>query len=153
MSNIYEKNSKPTHRDYNLCLVFAKRSEMVLRVLPIIYCLLAASYQVPSYAELIFAGIRRPPYGLYYPGMDLSRWEHTAIMYLVNTLVPVFCILILNASESMIYIVFLNFLMISKIILNELHEFQMVLKIGNAMQREIKSRMVKIILMHTKYNE
>lgn len=43
--------------------------------------------------------------------------------------------------------------MVSKIIVNELDEFRMVLEKGNATEREMKSRMVKIILMHTKYNE
>lgn len=146
-------NSHRAMRNYELCQKFARYSQMVIKIVPTIYCSTCLLYLIPSYIQYIRSGNYTPSLTIYLPGLDANQLLHVIALELINLATAIVNVFIVIVIDSHIYIVLINLTMISRIITSELNEFEAVLRDGIADGGEIKRRLTKIILMHKHYNE
>lgn len=140
-------------KNYNLCETSARYSRILLKIVPLAYASASCLYIVPSYIKFINSGTYSPSYNLYLPGLNENRLLDLAILEIYNLMAPVLATLTLIPFDVLIYIVLVNLTMASSIITGEINEFENILKNGNAAQCDINRRLIKIILMHKRYNE
>lgn len=150
---IYKSNSNESDRDYELCHEYFKYNRWIMRMIPALYFGVIIFYQIPSIIEYFESGVVRPLSGIYWPMIDEHKWQHLVILDAYNLISTLIAVIALIANDLFLFVVFVHVPMISRIVIRELNELQSVLNGDYVSEREVKIRLIKIILMHRKYNE
>lgn len=151
--SIYRENSNESARDYELCHEYFKYLRWIMRMIPALYFSVIIIYQIPSIMEYFETGVVRPVSGIYWPMIDEHKWQHLAILNTYNVTSTMIAVLALIANDLFLFVVFVHVPMIARVVIHELNELQAVLNGVYVTEREVKNRLIKIILMHRKYNE
>lgn len=146
-------NSDRATGNYELCQKYVRYSQLVIKIVPAMLGVFVVLQVGPRYIQYIISGTYIPSMGVYLPGLDPSQLSHLIVLELPNLATIIVGVLMENAIYSLIFIVLINLILISNIITGELNELETVLKNGKTDEREIKRRLIKIILMHQQYNE
>lgn len=140
-------------KNYNLCETSARYSRLLMKIVPFAFASASFLYIIPAYIKFINSGSYTPSYGLYLPGLDGRKPLESVILEIYNLMAPLLATLTLIPFDVLIYIVLINLTMLSFIITGEIDEFENILQNGNSNERDIKRRLLQIILMHKLYNK
>lgn len=151
--SVHNENAFRIQMNYELCKKFARTSELIVKIVPFGYVTLGVLYQLPSIYKCIDIEECVPSMGVYLPGMSYFGNAGLAFQAIHNVIISLLDILIFTAFESLIYVVFWNILMLSTIIARELKYLKEILERHDTFEYEVKSRLIKLIQMHMKYNE
>lgn len=153
VSNVYQINSKPSTKIYNLCKNNSRICQLILTVILMGYCVLMTCYVVPSYTKIILTGNYTPTFNLYIPYFDHKIVLSALVVEMYNFMCEIVAILSVVPFDGLAYVVLASLTMISTIITEDLSEFERFLKEQHATEREANQRMIKIILMHREYDK
>lgn len=140
-------------KNFNLCETSARRSRLLLKIIPLAYVMGTICYLAPAYVQWINSGTYTPSYSVYLPGLNDRELLQLVFIEIYNLVTVGTVLLTLISVDCLIYLVLINLTMISSIITSELNELEDVSKDGSANERDINRRLIKIILMHQRHNE
>lgn len=148
---IYKKNSNKNNRDYDLCERYAKISRYIVIGIPGFLYAIGFLNVSASYFDGWMSGNMTPPTHVYYPLMEFGK-----VGVLLTNLLGSIAILGFGIPylpfEILCYIVFANVTLCSTMIRRDLDDLKVVLDNPEAIQQEIKRRLLEIIKSHRTYN-
>lgn len=151
---VYKFNSKRNSKYYLLCEKYANYSQLIIKLIPISYFAAGSLVVGVSMYEYAATGILKPPFSLYFPNADGHTMpDGDMLMFMSNICLMAVSIVSVSTYDILIQISFCNVPLLSAIIVQELHEVQEKLEHENMSRIEIKRRLLKIIVMQTKYKE
>lgn len=157
IGDVYKQNMNPGSNskchNFQLCQKYADRSELIVKTIRIACGILPFALATLCFVQFLCTANIIPPLCIYFPGIDNGSIIGQCIMVAFNLMWFTYGLLITMAIDSLVSIVFLNMGLISSIIVNHLTELKDVLLKAQCSKREIKQRIITIVLMHKKYNE
>lgn len=152
LESIYQSNLSEIAREHALCQRFAKRSQMIVILVPVMYAMAGSFYQLPKVYLYFTTGVITPTMGVYYPTINGLEEFCAAFTQLLNVGGCIATGMVGTAIDSLVYMVFANIPMISTIIERDLDELN-VLGVQKSSPKEMKLKLLKIVKMHLDYNE
>lgn len=150
---IYQVNSHPSMKIYNLCKINSENCQFILKVIPNAYTLAMSFYVIPIYVKIVLLHKYIPTFGIFLPYLNESILLNAIVIEMYNFLCELISVVTVVPYDGLVYIVLISFTMISTIITEDLKEFENVLKHGNITECEINKRLIKIIQMHEEYDK
>lgn len=152
IQSVFRLNSKVTARDYDLCAKYSEWNRFIIKFIPSAFFAGGLAYSAPAYIHLALTGEFRPPYGMYFPGLDVDQWTHRVVLCVLNFFPIMVCIPILGAFDGFICIMFINMFMISNTITNDIDELGKLLADKTLSEKETKCKLTSIIRKHLDFN-
>lgn len=150
---IYERNSDSNERYYELCLQFARLTEMTLKGIIVAYIVIALIVTGPTIVEYLETGLVIPSMHAYFVGVTeyseyvlslLNIYNHSAVIAVMFTFV---------APDILIYVTFMNVPLISRVVEGEIIHFEKELQINSFINAEVKFKLKEIIRLYREYIE
>lgn len=153
IADIYEKNSKPSNmRNFMLCRRFAKNGKLILKAISISYASSILFNVWPGIYEMLTSGESAFPARISTLYVDQPSAFDLTLEMIFNFVVLAIIAMVQIAYDPLIYIIFLNMLLVSSIIIGQIDDFKEALLDPAISLRDTKYRMQAIILMILKYN-
>lgn len=145
---IYRKST-----NNKICIEYAKFTRKIVKIVTIFHstCASLIIFYVIIWFILADANHRLAlPFLL--PGFNLNNIKHVLITIVLHFFHVFYCMLVLCSFDVLIMVVFVNTLMISSFIKQEIVKLENALKVRNDSNREIK-RFRQIVFMHREFNQ
>lgn len=151
--NIYERNSSPNERYYELCLQFARLTEMTLKGIIGAYIMIALLVTGPAMVEYLLTGHMVPSMHAYFVGVTeyseyleslLNLYNHSAVVVVLFTFV---------APDILIYMTFANIPLISRVVEGEVDHFEEKIQLNSFVASEAKGWIIEVIRLYGEYIE
>lgn len=151
--DVYRRNARPTTKNYVICKQYANYCQIIVKYLLSSVATLILIMIISSLIEYYMSGIKITPIDLYFPGVADYSDLIFGFVLIYNYAVILVNFTVHNASLLLIYVIFVNILLLSSIIVNEMDELQQCLGDGNKSDGNIGNRLIKIIYTHKRYGE
>lgn len=153
-ASIYQKNSNKTHKKYyDICGVYARMSRIAVKCSVAWYTIFMTSYGGLCIVDSLLGEFIRPPLRFYLPGMKEESFYGTIFLIVFESMVLLLFIFGTCLFDSLLYVVFINVRMVSKIIIEHVGDFENELRKPQVDISYIKQKHVDIFRMQMKYNE
>lgn len=135
-----------------ICIKFSKVTQLVLKLVIWFYTFACGFGLLYISLRSIFAE-NKLVVSIILPG--ISSRQFWALVFLVSYHIwaSLICCVIIGLLDAMIVLVFLNTLMVSSIIEQQIDQFQEYLRIGRMSEIEIKHKLMKLALIIERFNE
>lgn len=151
-TQIYEKNSSKSCRDFDICKQYATISRYIVVVISVVYFIVATLYQSASYLEGMLTGVWKPPTNIYFPFIDRIGICGIIVTHILNIVCNDLCGIALISFDMIIYLVVANIMLNSTVIERELIDLKITLETLDSSGCDVKEKLIAIIQMHRKYN-
>lgn len=152
--DVYKKNSNDKlARDYKLCAKYADLSQFVVKATIITHHILMAIYSTFLLVSYYITGNILPLMPFQFIGIDSKSTYGIAFLVAFNVVVVVYGTRLLIVFNSILFITFINMIMVSSIITGQIDDLRAYLMVPKRNRTEIKRRIKNIVYMIAKYDE
>lgn len=154
VANIYEDIYKANSYQ-NQCAKYANITKNITRIVVVVYGIIAIS--VASF--YILTPLLSTNYQLFAPNiLPVTVIDHRTLNGFILTMAfqmgsLLFTAIMVFAYDTLIILLFTNLSMIASIITTDVIDLETQLRDGQISMHDIRRRLIKIIMMHRKYNE
>lgn len=126
---------------------------MIVKVVIVSHTTLHFGFVLLLLLDNFYDGAMAPILRVYLPGIDEHSYGGAIVLNAFNYVILLIGHLIVVPFDLLIYIIFINMLMVASIIAGRLGELRERLPDEKRNLTEIRNRLIQIIFMHKKYNE
>lgn len=137
-----------------ICSKYMNATERIFQLTRIVTSLVVIAVAIFPLMYYLIAGDLVASLPIYLPEMSSDTIQSLVLVVCVHSVMTMFVEYVVYAIDTLILVIFVNMLMVASIIAEEIKRLQDVAKQPRIYPpSECKSRLIKIILMHQKYNE
>lgn len=149
LGSIYEYNSKPKQKYYNICMDFGYRTDKIIKITCYAYIIIEIGATLPAIAALIFTGETL----LSMHSNVFGVREDGIIAFAYNIFVSSFNTYIGGLTDVLIFYTFGTYPMVSHIIQKELEDFEVEMETKKMDCNEMNEAMGRVVFLYQKYIE
>lgn len=135
-----------------LCTRYIDITEKIAEITAAYSTILGLAIIVWPIACYAITGAMMPILPLYLPDRTFEIIDNFVLIFFVHPLILSAGICFIYVFDTLIFIIFVNLLMVASVIVADIKELDGVLKQPNNTAKESKWRMLKIVLMHKRYS-
>lgn len=151
--DIYQKNSMPSDRYYNLCQKFAQYTRLCVIIGHSYFFVMGVIIGFSGTVDTFTTGIYQPSMYMYLPYVHEHTIWTNILMTIHNAGASTFCVVNIAFSDVLFYVIFTNFPLIPRVFAGQLEEFEQALLTEGTTIRDVRYRFLQCILMQNKFNE
>lgn len=144
IEDFYKKST-----DNPICIKYAEITHLIVKISKCCYLLYMIFLALFSIQRILI--LHTPMLTMILPGTDMTKNSHLFLMCIWHSAYIVVGCLVVCLFDTVIYIIFVNTLMVSLIIKQNIEKFESNLGNGLNCCKEIKSGLLNIILMHHQF--
>lgn len=152
INNIYHDNLLPNKKYSNLCKRFGRLTKFVVLITFILYIAVGSICSLPTMIEYFLNGNIVPCVYLYFVGVQEYSREGLIMLNVYNYAMLINVVPILVAVDTIIFMTFANFRLMTMLIESEINDFQLDLEQNRLTNDEIHCEFVRIIELCKKYS-
>jgi hypothetical protein len=152
INNIYHENLLPNKEYFNLCKRFGRLTKFVVLITFILYIAVGSICSLPTMIEYFLNGKIVPCVYLYFVGVQEYSREWLIMLNVYNYAMLINVVPILVAVDTIIFMTFANFRLMTMVIENEINDFQLDLEQNRLTNDKIRCEFVRIIELCKQYS-
>lgn len=148
---IEEIYGKTSHQQ--VCTKYMNITGKLFQILKIMYGSVGITLVISPMLYYLVSGKMLPTLPVYFPDMNADTFSNFLLIHCVHSIMNLVASYLVYVFDTLTIVVFVNMSMVSALIAEDIKELQCELQQHRYSTSATNLRLLKIILMHKKYNE